>query len=104
LRSFEHSGKLITGTAYLVIFHCTPFFTSAVYGWPDHFINEPVPTMTITSSAAWKAIEAHRQSISPVHLRQFFRQRSGSRSFSLAELRRTSFIDFSKQRMDFDDA
>ncbi len=55
--------------------------------------------MNITSSAAWKALEAHRQSLSPVHLRQLFASnpdRVAALSLSFADI----LYDFSKQRMD----
>ncbi|WP_313951481.1 glucose-6-phosphate isomerase [Accumulibacter sp.] len=55
--------------------------------------------MTITASAAWKAIETHRQSLSPVHLRQLFASdpdRVAALSLSFEGI----FFDFSKQRMD----
>ena len=55
--------------------------------------------MNITSSAAWKALEAHRQSLSPVHLRQLFASnpdRVAALSLSFDDI----LYDFSKQRMD----
>jgi len=55
--------------------------------------------MNITSSAAWKALEAHRQSLSPVPLRQLFASnpdRVAALSLSFADI----LYDFSKQRMD----
>ncbi|EXI82813.1 MAG: Glucose-6-phosphate isomerase [Candidatus Accumulibacter appositus] len=55
--------------------------------------------MNITSSAAWKAIEAHRQSLSPVHLRKLFANdpnRVAALSLSFEGL----LFDYSKQRMD----
>jgi hypothetical protein len=55
--------------------------------------------MNITSSAAWKALEAHRQSLSPVHLRQLFASdpdRVAALSLSFDGI----LYDFSKQRMD----
>ena len=55
--------------------------------------------MNITSSAAWKALEAHRQSLSPVPLRQLFASnpdRVAALSLSFDDI----LYDFSKQRMD----
>jgi glucose-6-phosphate isomerase len=55
--------------------------------------------MNITSSAAWKAIEAHRKSFSPVHLRQLFASdpdRVATLSLSFDGI----LFDFSKQRLD----
>ncbi|HRL77201.1 MAG TPA: glucose-6-phosphate isomerase [Candidatus Accumulibacter phosphatis] len=55
--------------------------------------------MNITTSAAWKAIEAHRQSLSPVHLREFFARDPG-RVASLSLSFDGILYDFSKQRID----
>ena len=55
--------------------------------------------MNITASASWKAIEAHRLSLSPVHLRQFFASDPG-RVASLSLSYDGILYDFSKQRMD----
>ena len=56
--------------------------------------------MTITASAAWKAIDAHRQLLSPVHLREMFARDPGRvNKFSL-NFDNTLLFDFSKQRVD----
>jgi len=55
--------------------------------------------MNITASAAWKAIEAHRQSLAPVHLRQLF-ARDPDRVAALSLSFDGLLYDFSKQRMD----
>jgi hypothetical protein len=55
--------------------------------------------MNITASAAWKAIEAHRQSLSPVHLRELFARDPG-RVASLSLSFDGILYDFSKQRID----
>jgi len=55
--------------------------------------------MNITSSAAWKAIEAHRQSLSPVHLRELFAS-DPNRVATLSLSFEGILFDFSKQRMD----
>ncbi|HRF10682.1 MAG: Glucose-6-phosphate isomerase [Candidatus Accumulibacter phosphatis] len=55
--------------------------------------------MNITASASWKAIEAHRLSLSPVHLRQLFASDPG-RVASLSLSYDGILYDFSKQRMD----
>ncbi len=55
--------------------------------------------MNITASASWKAIEAHRLSLSPVHLRQFFANDPG-RVASLSLSYDGIYYDFSKQRID----
>ncbi|HRD86946.1 MAG TPA: glucose-6-phosphate isomerase [Accumulibacter sp.] len=55
--------------------------------------------MNITTSAAWKAIEAHRQSLSPVHLRELFARDPG-RVASLSLSFDGILYDFSKQRID----
>ncbi|WP_291991796.1 glucose-6-phosphate isomerase [Candidatus Accumulibacter sp. ACC003] len=54
--------------------------------------------MNITNSAAWKAIETHRQSLSPVHLRELFAgdpERVAALSLSFEGIH----YDFSKQRL-----
>ena len=61
--------------------------------------NERLPTMNITATAAWKAIEAHRQSLSPVHLRELF-ARDPNRVAALSLGFEGLLFDFSKQRMD----
>jgi hypothetical protein len=53
----------------------------------------------LTSSAAWKALEAHRQSLSPLHLRQLFARDPG-RVASLSLSFDGILFDFSKQRID----
>ena len=55
--------------------------------------------MNITVSAAWKAIETHRESLSPVHLRQLFARDPG-RVASLSLGFDGILYDFSKQRID----
>jgi glucose-6-phosphate isomerase len=55
--------------------------------------------MNITASAAWKAIETHRESLSPVHLRQLFARDPG-RVASLSLGFDGILYDFSKQRID----
>jgi glucose-6-phosphate isomerase len=55
--------------------------------------------MNITSSAAWKAIEAHRQSLSPAHLRQLFAN-DPNRVAALSLSFEGILFDYSKQRMD----
>ena len=55
--------------------------------------------MNITASAAWKAIEAHRQSHSPVHLREMFARDPG-RASALSLSFDGILFDFSKQRID----
>jgi glucose-6-phosphate isomerase len=55
--------------------------------------------MNITASASWKAIEAHRLSLAPVHLRQFFANDPG-RVASLSLSYDGIYYDFSKQRID----
>jgi len=55
--------------------------------------------MNITASAAWKAIEAHRQSLAPVHLRELFTRDPG-RVASLSLSFDGILYDFSKQRVD----
>ena len=55
--------------------------------------------MNITTSAAWKAIEAHRQSFSPVHLREMFARDPG-RATALSLSFDGILFDFSKQRID----
>ncbi|HRD92078.1 MAG TPA: glucose-6-phosphate isomerase [Accumulibacter sp.] len=55
--------------------------------------------MNITTSAAWKAIETHRQSFSPAHLRQLFAGDPG-RVAALSLSFEGILYDFSKQRLD----
>ncbi len=55
--------------------------------------------MTITASAAWKAIDAHRQLLSPVHLREMFARDPG-RVAKLSLSFDGILFDFSKQRVD----
>lgn len=55
--------------------------------------------MKITASASWKALEAHRLSLSPVHLRQLFARDPG-RVASLSLGFDGILFDFSKQRID----
>jgi glucose-6-phosphate isomerase len=55
--------------------------------------------MTITASAAWKAIDAHRQLLSPVHLREMFARDPG-RVAKLSLSFDNILFDFSKQRVD----
>ena len=55
--------------------------------------------MNITTSAAWKAIETHRQSSSPAHLRQLFAGDPG-RVAALSLSFEGILYDFSKQRLD----
>ncbi len=55
--------------------------------------------MNITASTAWKAIEAHRLSSSPVHLREMFARDPG-RANALSLSFDGILFDFSKQRID----
>ena len=55
--------------------------------------------MKITASASWKALEAHRLSLSPLHLRQLFARDPG-RVASLSLGFDGILFDFSKQRID----
>jgi glucose-6-phosphate isomerase len=55
--------------------------------------------MNITASTAWKAIEAHRLSSSPVHLREMFARDPG-RADALSLSFDGILFDFSKQRID----
>ncbi|MCM8595053.1 glucose-6-phosphate isomerase [Accumulibacter sp.] len=55
--------------------------------------------MNITASAPWKAVEAHRQSLSSVHLRQLF-SRDPDRAAALSLAFDGILFDFSKQRVD----
>ncbi len=55
--------------------------------------------MNLTASTAWKAIEAHRQSLSPVHLREMFARDPG-RVSSLSLRFDGIYYDFSKQRIE----
>jgi len=55
--------------------------------------------MNITASVAWKALEAHRQSSSPTHLRERF-ARDPERAAALSLRFDGILFDFSKQRLD----